>query len=136
MNPSETSQPLKCLLKYIFFSKICWPNPAKASFMHHQWTASVYIFKVSHYRFFGLLFKIYVLTQASVITCKQNFYTIPRISFTCLTFIIHFSKINLKNDWCLLLMVWLLNSQGMKNCKSTASFCLSTLTLYTNDWSV
>ena len=32
-------------------------------------------------------------------------------------------------------MVSLLNSQGMKNCKSTESFCLSILTIYTNDWS-
>ena len=32
-------------------------------------------------------------------------------------------------------MVWLLNSQGMKNCKSTESLCLSILTIYTNDWS-
>ena len=32
-------------------------------------------------------------------------------------------------------MVWLLNSQGMKNWKSTESFCLSILTIYTNDWS-
>ena len=32
-------------------------------------------------------------------------------------------------------MVWLLNSQGMKNCKSTESFCPSILTIYTNDWS-
>ena len=32
-------------------------------------------------------------------------------------------------------MVWLLNSQGMKNSKSKESFCLSILTIYTNDWS-
>ena len=32
-------------------------------------------------------------------------------------------------------MVWLLNSQGMKNCKSTESFCRSILAIYTNDWS-
>ena len=31
-------------------------------------------------------------------------------------------------------MVWLLNSQGMKNSKSTESFCVSILTIYTNDW--
>ena len=31
-------------------------------------------------------------------------------------------------------MVWLLNSEGMKNCKSTESFCLSILTIYTNAW--
>ena len=31
-------------------------------------------------------------------------------------------------------MVWLLNSQRMKNCKSTESFCLSKVTIYTNDW--
>ena len=30
-------------------------------------------------------------------------------------------------------MVWLLNSQGMKNCKSTESFCPSIPTIYTND---
>ena len=30
-------------------------------------------------------------------------------------------------------MVWWLNSQGMKNCKSAKSFCLSILTIYTND---
>ena len=33
------------------------------------------------------------------------------------------------------LMVWLLNSQGMKNCKSTESFCCSILAIYTNEWS-
>ena len=33
-------------------------------------------------------------------------------------------------------MVWLLNSQGMKNCKSTESFCRSILAIYTNDWSI
>ena len=33
------------------------------------------------------------------------------------------------------LIIWLLNSQGMKNCKSTESFCRSILTIYTNDWS-
>ena len=32
-------------------------------------------------------------------------------------------------------MVWLLNSQGTKNCKSTESFCRSILAIYTNDWS-
>ena len=33
-------------------------------------------------------------------------------------------------------MVWLLNSQqGMKSCKSAESFCLSILTICTNDWS-
>ena len=32
-------------------------------------------------------------------------------------------------------MVLLLNSQGMKNCKSTESFCLIILAIYTNDWS-
>ena len=31
-------------------------------------------------------------------------------------------------------MVWLMNSQRMKNCKSTESFCLNILTIYTNDW--
>ena len=32
-------------------------------------------------------------------------------------------------------MVWLLNSQGMKNCKSGESFCHNILAIYTNDWS-
>ena len=32
-------------------------------------------------------------------------------------------------------MVWLLNSQWMKNCKSTEWFCRSILAIYTNDWS-
>ena len=32
-------------------------------------------------------------------------------------------------------MVWLLNSQGMKSCKSRESFCLSILAIYTNYWS-
>ena len=32
-------------------------------------------------------------------------------------------------------MVSLLNSQGIKSCKSRESFCLSILTIYTNDWS-
>ena len=31
-------------------------------------------------------------------------------------------------------MVWLLNSQGIKSCKSTESFCLSILTIYVNDF--
>ena len=30
---------------------------------------------------------------------------------------------------------WLLNSQGMKNCKSPEPFCRSILPIYTNDWS-
>ena len=30
---SESNQPLKCFLKLIF-SKICWQNPAKATFMY------------------------------------------------------------------------------------------------------
>ena len=34
-----------------------------------------------------------------------------------------------------LLIVWLLSSQGMKNCKNTKSLCLSILTIYKNDWS-
>ena len=33
---------LKCLLN--FFKNICWQNPAKASFMYQQWTATVHIF--------------------------------------------------------------------------------------------
>ena len=33
-------------------------------------------------------------------------------------------------------MLWLLNSQGVKNYKSTASFCHSILAIYTNDWSI
>ena len=33
-------------------------------------------------------------------------------------------------------MIWLLNSQGLKNCKSTESFCRSILAIYTNDWSI
>ena len=32
-------------------------------------------------------------------------------------------------------MVWLLNSQGMKNCKSAESFWHNILAIYTNDWS-
>ena len=32
-------------------------------------------------------------------------------------------------------MIWLLKSQGMKNCKSTESFCLSILVVYANDCS-
>ena len=32
-------------------------------------------------------------------------------------------------------MGWLLNSQGMKYCKSTEWFFLTILTIYTNDWS-
>ena len=34
---------LNCLLKY-FSSKICWQNPAEASFMYQQWTPVVYTF--------------------------------------------------------------------------------------------
>ena len=32
-------------------------------------------------------------------------------------------------------MVWLLKSQGMKDCKSVESFCRSMVAIYTNDWS-
>ena len=32
-------------------------------------------------------------------------------------------------------MVLLLNSQGIKKCRTTESFCLSIFTIYTNDWS-
>ena len=31
-------------------------------------------------------------------------------------------------------MVWLLNSQEMKNCKSAESFCRSILAIYIDDW--
>ena len=40
----------------------------------------------------------------------------------------------MKLETCLV-VTWLLNSQGMKNSKSTESFCLRILTIYTNDWS-
>ena len=33
-------------------------------------------------------------------------------------------------------MISLLNSQETKSCKSRKSFCLSILTIYTNDWSI
>ena len=42
----------------------------------------------------------------------------------------------MKNDYCLLLMVRLLNFQVIKNCKSTGLFCRSILAIYTNDWSL
>ena len=32
-------------------------------------------------------------------------------------------------------MVWLLNSQGMKNRKDTESFCRRIVAIYTDDWS-
>ena len=46
-----------------------------------------------------------------------------------------FQRLIWKNYYCLFLVVWLLNSQGMKNCKITESFCRSILAIYTNDWS-
>ena len=76
-----------------------------------------------------------ILTQASVITCKQNFQSFSCIGFNVKPLLFHFSKINLKSDQCLLLMVSLLDYQGIKSCKSTESFCLSILTIYTNNWS-
>ena len=64
---------LKCLL--IFFSNICWQNPAKTSFMYQQWTATVHIFlKVpttdSLVFFLEYISRTAILTQASVITCR------------------------------------------------------------------
>ena len=47
--------------------------------------------------------------------------------------VFYFSKINLKSECCLFLMVSLLNSQPMESCKSRESFCISILTIYTND---
>ena len=76
-----------------------------------------------------------ILTQASVITCKQNFQIFFVLVLHVQPLLFHFSKINLKSDQCLLLMVSLLNSQGMKSCKSRESFCLRKLTSSTNDWS-
>ena len=46
-----------------------------------------------------------------------------------------FQRLIWKNYYCLFFVVWLLNSQGMKNCKITESFCRSILAIYTNDWS-
>ena len=68
---------LRCPLKH-FFSKICWQNPAKASFMYQQWTATATVFlKVpttdSLVFFSEHISRTAILTQASVITCKYNF---------------------------------------------------------------
>ena len=59
----------------IFFKNICWQNPAKASFMYQQWTATVHIFlnvpTTGYLVFFSEhIQKTAILTQASVITCK------------------------------------------------------------------
>ena len=64
---------LRCLLK--FFKNICWQNPAKASFVYQQWTATVHMFlKVpatdSLVLFSEHISRTAILTQASVITCK------------------------------------------------------------------
>ena len=69
-----------------FFLNICWQNPAKASFMYQQWTATVHIFsKVptsdSLVFFSEQISRTSILTQASVNTCKHNFQ-----SFTCIGF--------------------------------------------------
>ena len=54
---------------------MCWQNPAKASFIYQEWTATVHIFlKVptidSQVFFSEHISKTTVFTQASVITCK------------------------------------------------------------------
>ena len=59
-NPSE-----------IFFSRICWQNPAKASFMYQQWTATVHIPWTDTLVFSSEnLARTVVFTQASVIRCQ------------------------------------------------------------------
>ena len=55
------------------------------------------------------------------ISCIQSSY----LTHEALVF--HFSKNNLKSDQCLILMVLLLDFQGMKSCKSRELFCLSIL---------
>ena len=102
--------------------------------MYQQWNASVLTFLKRPTANSLVFFSEYnsrtaILTQPSVITCKQNFYSFSCIGFTCLAFTISFF------DWCLLLMVSLLNYQGMKSCKGRESFCVSILIIYTNDWS-
>ena len=67
--------------------------------------------------------------------CMKRLRFFPHISFTYLTFSIHFSRTNLKNGQCLLLMIWYFNFQRMNNCKNRESFCLRILTIDTNDWS-
>ena len=62
----------------IFFKNICWQNPAKASFMYQQWTATVHIFlKVPTTDSLVFLSEhisgTAMLTQTSVITCEWNF---------------------------------------------------------------
>ena len=56
---------LKCLLKY-FFSNICSRNPAKASCLYQQWTATVHIFL----KFPIIDSLVFFLTQASVVTSE------------------------------------------------------------------
>ena len=59
----------------IFYSKICWQNPTKESFMYQLWNATVLIFlKVpttdSLVFFSEHISTTAVLAQASVINCK------------------------------------------------------------------
>ena len=117
MNSSESSQPLNCLSFSFSFSKLCWQNSAKASSVYQHWATTLHIFECSSYRFFGLFQNILrtdVFTKASVITkfFSDWFYM----------FKLNFHKINLKNDKCLLYMVWLLNSQRMKTLFFSARF--------------
>ena len=67
----------RCPLKH-FFSKICWQNPAKASFMYQQWTATATVFlKVpttdSLVFFSEHISRTAISTQASTITCRYHF---------------------------------------------------------------
>ena len=97
-------------------------------------------FKGSNYKFSGLLFRRY-FKNGYFDTSTSNYLKIKFLEiflYRFYMFNLHnffFFLINLKNDYCLLRMVWLLNSEGMKKCKSTESFCHSILAVYTNDWS-
>ena len=101
--------------------------------MYQQQTATVHIFlKVSAMDslvfFSEYISRTAILTQASKITLYIEFLVLV-LHVQPLLF--HFSKINMKSGQCSLLVVSLLNSQGIKHYKSRESFCLSILTAFT-----
>ena len=70
----------------LLFSKTCWQNTANISFMYQQQTATVHIFLEVLTADYLVFFSNHiswsaVLTQVSIITCKQNFK-----SFSCIGF--------------------------------------------------
>ena len=92
---------LRSPLKY-FFSKFCWQNPAKASFIYQQWTATAIAFlKVLTINSLTFFSEQIFQEQASVIQwllVNIIFRVFLVLVLFAQPFQFHFSNINLKNN--------------------------------------